>query len=132
MSRCSSGSATRSRSTRALTSTSSASISDPVRQAARAARPGDRHRWRRRGLDPVCKCFRAGEHGPHHASEFTMVEWYRAYADLDAIVRDTEELVAEVVTAVAGAPVARVPRRSSELSDAANESLEESSPSAEP
>ncbi len=54
----------------------------------------------------VCKCFRAGEHGPHHASEFTMVEWYRGFAELDAIVRDTEELVAQVVRAVAGAPEA--------------------------
>lgn len=65
------------------------------------------------GLDriyQVCKCFRAGERGPHHAAEFTMVEWYRGFADLDAIVRDTEQLVAEVVTAVAGAPVARVHR----------------------
>jgi lysyl-tRNA synthetase class 2 len=41
----------------------------------------------------VCRCFRAGEQGPHHASEFTMVEWYRAFADLDAIVADTEALV---------------------------------------
>jgi elongation factor P--(R)-beta-lysine ligase len=41
----------------------------------------------------LCKCFRAGEHGPHHASEFTMIEWYRAYADLEAIVADTEQLV---------------------------------------
>lgn len=60
----------------------------------------------------VCKCFRAGEHGPHHAAEFTMVEWYRGFAGLDDIVRDTEQLVAEVVTAVAGAPVARVAGRS--------------------
>lgn len=56
----------------------------------------------------VCKCFRAGEHGPHHASEFTMIEWYRGFAELEAIVRDTEHLVAAVVTAVAGAPIARV------------------------
>lgn len=56
----------------------------------------------------VCKCFRAGERGPHHASEFTMIEWYRGYAALDAIVDDTERLVAEVVRAVGGAPVARV------------------------
>ncbi|HEY4182827.1 MAG TPA: EF-P lysine aminoacylase EpmA [Kofleriaceae bacterium] len=56
----------------------------------------------------VCKCFRGNERGPHHASEFTMIEWYRAYADLDAIVRDTEELVAAVVTAVHGAPLARI------------------------
>lgn len=56
----------------------------------------------------VCRCFRAGERGPHHASEFTMVEWYRGYAELDAIIRDTEELVAEVVRAIAGAATARV------------------------
>lgn len=56
----------------------------------------------------VCKCFRGNEHGPHHATEFTMVEWYRAYAGLDAIIADTEGLVAEVVRAVHGAPVARV------------------------
>jgi lysyl-tRNA synthetase class 2 len=56
----------------------------------------------------VCRCFRAGERGPHHASEFTMVEWYRAYDELDAIARDTEELVAHVCRAVHGAPVARL------------------------
>ena len=60
----------------------------------------------------VCKCFRAGEHGPHHASEFTMVEWYRGYAELDAIVRDTEELVEQVVRAVSGQSIARVGTRS--------------------
>ena len=41
----------------------------------------------------VCKCFRANEHGPHHASEFTMIEWYRAFSTIEAIARDTEELV---------------------------------------
>jgi lysyl-tRNA synthetase class 2 len=40
----------------------------------------------------VCKCFRANERGAHHASEFSMIEWYRADA-LDAIIADTEELV---------------------------------------
>jgi lysyl-tRNA synthetase class 2 len=59
----------------------------------------------------VCKCFRAGERGPHHAAEFTMVEWYRGFAELDAIARDTEQLVAAVLTAVAGSPVARVAGR---------------------
>ena len=44
----------------------------------------------------VCKCFRANERGTHHASEFTMVEWYRAFAELDAIIDDTERLVAHV------------------------------------
>lgn len=56
----------------------------------------------------VCKCFRAGEHGPHHASEFSMVEWYRAYADLDAIIEDTEALVHAVVRAVSQSSFARV------------------------
>lgn len=59
----------------------------------------------------VCKCFRGNEHGPHHASEFTMVEWYRAYAELDAIVADTEQLVAHVVTAVRGDARARLGER---------------------
>ncbi len=56
----------------------------------------------------VCRCFRAHEDGRHHAVEFTMVEWYRAWDTLDAILDDTEALVAEVVTAVRGAPLARV------------------------
>ena len=41
----------------------------------------------------VCKCFRANEHGPHHAGEFTMIEWYRAFDTIESIARDTEELV---------------------------------------
>lgn len=59
----------------------------------------------------VCKCFRANEHGPHHATEFTMVEWYRGYAELDAIAADLEALVAHVCTAVHGRPVARIAGR---------------------
>lgn len=51
----------------------------------------------------VCKCFRAGEHGPFHSSEFSMIEWYRAFAPLEEIIRDTEQLV----YAVCG-PTARV------------------------
>jgi lysyl-tRNA synthetase class 2 len=60
----------------------------------------------------VCKCFRANEHGAHHSSEFTMIEWYRAFEGIDAIIDDTEQLVAEVVAAVAGGPTARVGERS--------------------
>jgi len=56
----------------------------------------------------VCKCFRANERGAHHASEFTMIEWYRAYDALDAIIDDTEQLVAEVCHALSGKPEARV------------------------
>jgi lysyl-tRNA synthetase class 2 len=41
----------------------------------------------------VCKCFRANERGAHHSSEFTMIEWYRAFDSLEAIIADTEQLV---------------------------------------
>jgi lysyl-tRNA synthetase class 2 len=41
----------------------------------------------------ICPCFRnGGETGPLHQCEFTMLEWYRAYADYRAIMRDVEEL----------------------------------------
>ena len=42
----------------------------------------------------VCRCFRDHERGAHHAREFTMIEWYRCYAGLDAIIDDLEQLVA--------------------------------------
>ncbi len=41
----------------------------------------------------VCKCFRGNERGAHHSSEFTMIEWYRAFDTIDAIRADTEQLV---------------------------------------
>jgi lysyl-tRNA synthetase class 2 len=41
----------------------------------------------------ICKCFRDNERGAHHSSEFTMIEWYRAFESLDAIIDDTERLV---------------------------------------
>jgi len=52
----------------------------------------------------ICRCFRANEDGAHHAAEFTMIEWYRAWAGLDAILADTEQLVAAVAEAVRGTP----------------------------
>lgn len=60
----------------------------------------------------VCKCFRAGEEGPHHSSEFTMIEWYRAYADLEAIIKDTEALVHTVVRAVSQSSIVKLGARS--------------------
>jgi lysyl-tRNA synthetase class 2 len=59
----------------------------------------------------MCHCFRAGERGKHHNVEFTMLEWYRGFSDLEAIRRDTEQLVAEVCRAVSGAAIARVEGR---------------------
>jgi lysyl-tRNA synthetase class 2 len=50
----------------------------------------------------VCRCFRGGERGAHHEPEFTMVEWYRAWAELGEVLADTEELVAAAAVAVRG------------------------------
>jgi lysyl-tRNA synthetase class 2 len=38
-------------------------------------------------------CFREGERGSRHRSEFTMLEWYRKDADYRDILRDTVELM---------------------------------------
>jgi lysyl-tRNA synthetase class 2 len=56
----------------------------------------------------VCKCFRAEEEGAHHAGEFTMVEWYRAWDSLASIEDDVRALVAAVAEAVNGEPVVTV------------------------
>ena len=44
-----------------------------------------------RGLTDVYeikKCFRKEELGPHHHPEFYMLEWYRAYSDLNVLIED--------------------------------------------
>jgi lysyl-tRNA synthetase class 2 len=38
-------------------------------------------------------CFRSEENSPHHLTEFTMLEWYRGFADLDMIRQDLEQLL---------------------------------------
>jgi elongation factor P--(R)-beta-lysine ligase len=45
---------------------------------------------------------RADEQGPLHSPEFTMLEWYRAFAGLEDVLRDTEQLVRSVVRGLAG------------------------------
>ena len=44
----------------------------------------------------ICRCFRREERGALHQPEFTMLEWYRAFAGSETVMRDTERLVANV------------------------------------
>jgi elongation factor P--(R)-beta-lysine ligase len=48
----------------------------------------------------ICRCWREGERGVRHLSEFTMLEWYRAGADYLDLMAETETLV----QAAAGTP----------------------------
>ena len=50
--------------------------------------------WER--IYQIAPCFRRGELGARHNPEFTMLEWYRANAGVDDVMRDTEQLVAAV------------------------------------
>jgi lysyl-tRNA synthetase class 2 len=50
----------------------------------------------------IGKCFRNDEVGERHQPEFTMLEWYRAWAGMDDVMRDTEQLVAHVARALSG------------------------------
>lgn len=47
-------------------------------------------------------CFRRGEHGRRHRSEFTMLEWYRADAGYLDVLADTRGLIAHVARTVLG------------------------------
>ena len=53
----------------------------------------------------ICKVFRHEPVGRMHTPEFTMLEWYRAYADYTDIMVDTEYLIAELATDLYGEPV---------------------------
>ncbi len=53
-------------------------------------------------LFQLARVARLEEQGPLHAPEFTLLEWYRAFAGLDEVLRDTEELVRGVVRELAG------------------------------
>lgn len=55
----------------------------------------------------ICPAFRDEPHSVTHHPEFTMLEWYRAYAGYEEIMKDTEELFEFVATRVFGAPVIR-------------------------
>lgn len=50
----------------------------------------------------ICKSFRQDAPGPMHSPEFTLLEWYRAYADYTTIMADTENLIHGLVREVTG------------------------------
>lgn len=51
------------------------------------------------GIAPIfefARCFRREELGPWHQPEFTLLEWYRADAEVTEVMADTEQLVRAV------------------------------------
>jgi len=50
----------------------------------------------------ISRSFRNGETGAFHNPEFTLIEWYRAYASYEEIMADVENLVAFVAEQVLG------------------------------
>ena len=51
------------------------------------------------GFDQIFQmgaCFRRGDVGSWHREEFTMLEWYRCFADLDKIAEDVAAMLAEL------------------------------------
>ncbi len=60
-------------------------------------------------LFQLAHCWRAEELGPWHETEFMMLEWYRAFSELESVLVDTEVVVCEVVELLAGSNVIRAP-----------------------
>ncbi|MDA0746595.1 MAG: EF-P lysine aminoacylase EpmA [bacterium] len=52
----------------------------------------------------ICKAFRHEAAGPMHNPEFTILEWYRAYADYKTIMADTEALIHHLACELTGGP----------------------------
>jgi lysyl-tRNA synthetase class 2 len=52
----------------------------------------------------ITKNFRNEGIDRHHSPEFTMLEWYEAYADYERIMAETEDLIRSVTIAVHGEP----------------------------
>jgi lysyl-tRNA synthetase class 2 len=55
------------------------------------------------------RSFRAGERGPHHEPEFTMLEWYRAGVPLATVADDCAQLLEVAARAVGRWPEVPVP-----------------------
>jgi len=50
-------------------------------------------------LFQISHCWRAEERGQNHLSEFTMLEWYRADSDYNALIDDCQELLQHIAEA---------------------------------
>lgn len=58
-----------------------------------------------RGYDKIFQishCWRAGERGKKHLTEFTMLEWYRANSDYNSLMHDCESLLQFISETVVG------------------------------
>jgi elongation factor P--(R)-beta-lysine ligase len=53
----------------------------------------------------IARCHRDEEIGRYHEPEFTLIEWYRAFEPVTAVMRDTEQLVQLVVQRLSGGTV---------------------------
>jgi elongation factor P--(R)-beta-lysine ligase len=51
-------------------------------------------------LYQICRVSRRDEQGPWHEPEFTMLEWYRAFATVEDTLADTEALVCRLASAL--------------------------------
>lgn len=47
-------------------------------------------------LFQICRCWREGERGSRHTPEFTLLEWYRAGDDYEALMEECEALIQAV------------------------------------
>jgi lysyl-tRNA synthetase class 2 len=55
----------------------------------------------------LARCHRGEELGAYHEPEFTLLEWYRSLEPVESVMRDTEQLVRGIVTALSGQSVLR-------------------------
>lgn len=67
-------------------------------------------------LFQICKCFRAGERGRLHLTEFTVVEWYRAGIDYRGLMVECEALLQWVSRGMSGVGVISYQGRNVDLS----------------
>ena len=53
-----------------------------------------------RKIFQVCRCWREGERGSQHIPEFTLLEWYRSHCDYLELMKECEELIQTLASAI--------------------------------